>query len=225
MDHSIDVCRTIQKVKIILLVFSFLSLVACDGPTDPNSGPLLPDFSCQEVSRCSLTCTDRTTGGKPVYLLFWQADEQAATSAINPTFTWPFLDLQLVRVRLTVTDDDGNGERVGPVEMLFEICDQSKESNLQGVEGNGSEDLGATGIEADFAWIRNGTTIQFFDTSTPGGTFLRWDFGDGSQFSSARDPVHKFDEAGRYPVELRACPAQDEEQGCHHFEEEIEIRR
>ncbi|MEM7587181.1 MAG: hypothetical protein AAF560_27575 [Acidobacteriota bacterium] len=98
-------------------------LVACDsGPSAPDTEPLLPDFSCAEVSPCSLTCTDRTTGGRRPYQLLWQADDQASTSVINPTFIWVFPAETLVRVRLTVVEDDGRGERAGPLEKLFEIC-------------------------------------------------------------------------------------------------------
>ena len=129
-------CSRLNKpftlVLWLLTVLLTTLVIGCDSdsPTNPADGPLLPDFNCEEASNCSLTCTDRTTGGQRPYLLLWQADEQAPSSVINPTFSWNFDNLELVRIRLIVTDDAGEGETAGPVERAFEICGGSNNSTV-----------------------------------------------------------------------------------------------
>jgi PKD repeat protein len=55
--------------------------------------------------------------------------------------------------------------------------------------------------------VTNGTiplTVQFNDTSLRNPTSWEWNFGDGSENSTDQNPVHTYEEIGRYNVTLRA---------------------
>lgn len=59
---------------------------------------------------------------------------------------------------------------------------------------------------ADFtvsASARTGESVQFFDRSQGPVEKHSWDFGDGSDPSTERDPTHKYAEPGKYKVTLK----------------------
>lgn len=130
MKPTLPIIATLLGI-LPVMILSAVILTGCDkdSPIEPEGAPLLPDFDCREITPCALTCTDKTTGGSLPYVLRWQADQQATTSAANPTFIWNFAEITLVTVRLSVTDDDGDGVTRGPVEKSYEICGEDDGGN------------------------------------------------------------------------------------------------
>jgi hypothetical protein len=50
-------------------------------------------------------------------------------------------------------------------------------------------------------------TVTFTDKSTGSPTSYRWDFGDGTQNSTTKNPVHKYNKTGKYTVKLKVTNA------------------
>ncbi len=59
---------------------------------------------------------------------------------------------------------------------------------------------------ANFTFLVQGLTVQFFNETTPEGvpTTYTWDFGDLSGFDTSAEPSHTYAAAGTYTVKLRA---------------------
>ena len=55
---------------------------------------------------------------------------------------------------------------------------------------------------SDFTYTQNSNTIQFINNSSNAVKWL-WDFGDG-QTSTDKDPIHKYNQIGKYDVTLTA---------------------
>ncbi|MFQ5795519.1 MAG: PKD domain-containing protein [Candidatus Bipolaricaulia bacterium] len=117
----------------------------------------------------------------------WDFGDGATAQIRTPQHTYPRPGRY--RVTLIVTDDD-RGQNT--VSREIEVLQRPNRSPV-----------------ADFSFAPQrpltGQILQFFDRSTdPDGniTTWRWDFGDG-RFSTERNPIHRYEQAGTYRVSLQ----------------------
>ncbi|MGR3319343.1 MAG: PKD domain-containing protein [Candidatus Anammoxibacter sp.] len=105
------------------------------------------------------------------------------------------------------TDENGRkafiikGASAGKTGITFEVTSESNPSTLVIEELNVNVINLEAKIQVDKDTGGEPLTVQFFNTSS-GGSFVKWDFGDGSAISAEQNPEHTFENSGIFNTTL-----------------------
>jgi len=80
---------------------------------------------------------------------------------------------------------------------------------FQIITGSCSKDEESSGLKAVFSYVPDGFKVSFTNFSTNAKSY-RWEFNDGSEESSLKNPVHIFKAKGDYTVKLTAISGETE---------------
>ena len=187
-------------VASCVLVAVVCALVGCDSGGageaggDENSSPSAQFSVAPEspVAGDSVRFTDESTDadGRVASWAWDFGDDTASSDEQNPTHIFAAADT--FAVTLTVTDDAGaTSSMTEDVAVISEGGDENSSPSAQF----------SLAPESPVA----GDSVRFTDESTDADgsvAFWAWDFGDDTASSNEQNPVHPYDEAGTYMVEL-----------------------
>lgn len=169
-----------------------LSVTSNDSCTDEltqnvvvlSGGPVSPLADFTFTANCMgqpvlFTDLSSTNGGSSLVSWFWDFDDGNTSSSQNPAHT--YLMPGTFNVSLAVTNADGLSDTITKTIVIPALPDVS--------------------ISAIPGWAAPGTPIQFYGNSGSQVVTWQWDFGDGG-ISSVQNPVHTYQQAGTYYVQL-----------------------
>ena len=150
-----------------------------------NTKPIA-DFSASPTSGkapLTVTFTDKSTGSPTAWK--WRfGDGSALLTAYNPTHTYSTAGIYTVKE--TVSNAAGKD-----TEIKTNYITVTSPVNIPVAAFSASPTSGKAPLK-----------VQFTDKSTGTPTSWKWNFGDKTSYSTAKNPSHKYSKAGKYTVKL-----------------------
>ncbi len=176
-----------------------------DGATNGAEDPILPNaaFTGNDILSSQTAGVAKLYDNSPFTVVF-----RDTSGGVPTQWDWDFGD----GTTSSVTNTD-------PISHVFSfsnpLCDPTAPSctfrvTLTASNTNGSSkaymditvaDGSLVAFTADKTAVKPGVAVNFTDTSTPGGTAFKWDFGDGTT-ASTENPNHAYAAPGTYNVKL-----------------------
>lgn len=156
-----------------------------EGAIQVESAPLIADFTASGsngIAPLTVTFRDQSTGEIDAYQWDFGDGRSSASSVAVHTYSVP----GIYNVALRVEGPGGSATEIKT--NLIKVRTQSAVAPVASFNNNVS--VGAAPLE-----------VAFHDTSNGSISAYAWDFGDGTQSSTAA-PVHRYDEPGAYDVSL-----------------------
>lgn len=169
-------------------VFPVKSGMTAAGPGGGSGTPPVAAFTGNGIvapstvtGNAPFTVVFRDTSGGAPTSWFWTFPDDGTTSNLQDPLGHTFVNAGTYIVTLTATNVKGSSTTSQSITVV---------------------DPNSVNFQADKTAITPGTTVQFTDKSTTGGTAWSWNFGSGEGTSTLQNPTHKYNTVGSYNVTL-----------------------
>ena len=181
---------------IVLLAAIFLVSCTPDDPTPPP--PALPNagfsYTSVGVFPAQVTFTNTSTGPFPVVSSMWDFGDGSFSTVINPTHAYPNSGTYLIRLVQQYSNSTSD------------TIIKALQLNANGPSGISSKNNSIAA--ADFTFSTASVYLATFTNTSTDATAYLWEFGDGTNSTSAANTLtHQYNAAGPFVVKLKATGA------------------